>query len=117
MTYQSLDPYLTLSFTKDSMTNTSLIGKPVLNSGSKIEETVQYDVSTDALTGYHTTITCLDDYNASGSKDSRGQSEGKTSRVVAQIRKKDILPDTIAFGSGKQVSMKKWFVVGTERFV
>jgi len=95
-TYASLEPYLTLTFTQDSMINASLVG-------TTKTKTVQYDVSTDATTGSRTTVMRTDN--------------GGEKRELALIRKKEILPDTISFGTGKAMGLKKWLIPVNERFV
>jgi len=84
------------------MTNTSIISTSP--SGHDIGP-IEYVVSTDSRTGYHTTICRLGDNFTSGKRE------------IASIRKRDLLPDTITFGAGKPAPLKRWFEGGTEPFV
>lgn len=75
-------PHSIVSFIRDDMKNTKIASS---------DERLLYLVSTDKTTNTHTIVR-----------------RGDTEEVVAEIKRKQLRPDTIQFGSDKQLKLSEW---------
>ena len=75
-------PHAIVSFVRDDMKNTRILSA---------NEQILYSVSTDKTTNTHTVIR-----------------RGDTDEVIAEVKRKDLRPDTIQFGKEEKKKLSSW---------
>ena len=75
-------PHAIVSFVRDDMKNTRILSA---------NEQILYSVSTDKTTNTHTVIR-----------------RGDTDEVIAEVKRKDLRPDTIQFGKEEKRKLSSW---------
>lgn len=75
-------PHTVVSFVRDDMKNTRIMST---------DDQVLYSVDTDKTSNTHTVVRRRD-----------------TDEVVAEVKRRDLLPDTIKFGKDQKVKLSSW---------